>query len=308
MPKISVVIPTYNAAQYVGEAIESVLNQTFKDYEIVVVDDGSTDNTEELLQKYVDRIRYIKQKNGGEGAARNRGIREAHGEWVAFLDADDLWLPHKLKVQMEFVEQHPDVDFIYGDTSVFDSNRVLSKSVFSERQPHEGRIIKNLLRENCVPILSVIARKKCFEKSGLFKEGMKYCTDYEMWLRFAKYFKFGYVNEVVASCRKHEKGVSQNMEQMHKTHLNILNTTLKDMKIPYAAADRIRSFNYFKNGYLCFEKKNKDASKNFFLSILNNPFYLKSWVYLFLSMLPSEIIIFLKKIKKYWKSIYLKYF
>jgi len=298
MPKVSVVIPTYNAAQYIGETVESVLNQSYKEYEIVVVNDGSTDNTEQVLQKYGNRIRYIKQTNGGEGAARNRGIREAHGEWVAFLDADDLWLPHKLKVQMEFAAQHPDVDLIYGDASSFDINGVLTKSMFKERRPYEGYVINNLLVENFVPVLSVIVRKKCLEKSGLFKEGMKHCTDYEMWLRCAKFFKFGYVNEVIVSYRIHEKGISQNIEEMHKAHLSILNTALKDMKIPYATAARIRGFNYFKFGYVCFEKKHKDASKNFFLSILNNPFYLKGWVYLFLSILPNAVIVFLKKIKK----------
>jgi len=298
MPKVSVIIPTYNCARYVPEAVESVLHQTYQDYEVIVVDDGSTDNTEKVLQKYRDKIRYIKQKNSGVAAARNTGIREAHGEWVAFLDADDLWLPLKLKIQMEFSDRHPDVDFIYGDASSFNSNGVLTKSMFSERQPHEGNVIKNLLSENFIPILSVIARKKCFEKAGFFKEGMKYSEDYEMWLRVAKFFKFGYITEVVVSYREHEKSASQNFEKMHAAHLDILNAYLKDPRIPYVAAAKIRGFNYFKFGYVCFEKKHKDARKNFFLSILNNPFYLKSWVYLFLSTLPSGIIVFLKKIKK----------
>ena len=107
MAKVSVIIPTYNRAEYVTHAIDSVLAQTYTDYEIIVVDDGSADNTKDVLLPYMDRIRYIYQENAGLSAARNTGIKAAKGDWIAFLDSDDEWLPGKLAVQMRAVERHP---------------------------------------------------------------------------------------------------------------------------------------------------------------------------------------------------------
>lgn len=110
MPKISVIIPTYNRAHYVSQAIDSVLAQTFTDYEILVIDDGSIDNTKEVLQSYLDKITYIYQENKGVSAARNTGLRLARGEWIAFLDSDDIWLPEKLEVQFNDVCCHGNID------------------------------------------------------------------------------------------------------------------------------------------------------------------------------------------------------
>ncbi|MCK4819314.1 glycosyltransferase family 2 protein, partial [bacterium] len=107
IPNVSVIIPTCNRAEYITQAIDSVLAQTYTDYEIIVVDDGSTDNTKEVMEPYMDRIRYIYQENAGVSAARNTGIKAAKGDWVAFLDSDDEWLPGKLAVQIRAVERHP---------------------------------------------------------------------------------------------------------------------------------------------------------------------------------------------------------
>ncbi len=129
------------------------------------------------------------------------------------MDSDDLWLPHKLEIQIKFSEQHPDLDFIYGDAYSFRDETILTKSMFSERPPYKGRVLKKLLVENFIPVATVMVLKKSFEKSGFFKEGMQYCTDYEMWIRLAKFSKFGYVNEVVAGYRIHDKNVSSNMKK-----------------------------------------------------------------------------------------------
>ena len=108
MPKVSVIIPTYNCAHYLGQAIESVIGQTFRDFEIIVLDDGSTDNTSEIAGKYGNAIRYIRQANGGLPAARNRAIEASTGEFVALLDSDDWWAPTKLRRQLDFMAWHPE--------------------------------------------------------------------------------------------------------------------------------------------------------------------------------------------------------
>src|SRR5437867_1708261 len=120
MPKVSIVIPTYNYGRYVVEAVESVLNQSFQDREVIVVDDGSTDDTRERLERFRGRIRYIYQRNKGLPAARNTGIRAARGAYVAFLDSDDLWLPEKLALQVPILDTRQQVGMVYTDAHLFD--------------------------------------------------------------------------------------------------------------------------------------------------------------------------------------------
>src|SRR3989304_595361 len=114
MPRVSVIIPTYNTAHYIAPAVESVLGQTYQDTEIIVVDDGSTDNTRTVLTPYMDRIQYIVQDNKGRSEARNRGIHQSQGEFIAFLDADDLWLPDKLSQQVAALDEHEQAVLAYG--------------------------------------------------------------------------------------------------------------------------------------------------------------------------------------------------
>src|SRR5579864_8740685 len=114
-PQVSVVIPAYNAARFLGDAIQSVLNQTYSNFEVVVVNDGSTDDTESVVRSFGDRLFYVKQANKGVSAARNEGIKRARGQYVAFLDSDDVWLPTKLAEQIPFLEQNPEVGLVYSD-------------------------------------------------------------------------------------------------------------------------------------------------------------------------------------------------
>jgi glycosyltransferase involved in cell wall biosynthesis len=126
---VSVVIPSYNSAHHISETLESVFSQSYRPHEIIVVDDGSTDDTRAVLEKYSDRIIYVYQKNAGEPAARNTGIRRASGEFIAFLDADDLWLPNKLTLQMDYFEKHPEVDLVYTDMKQFNENGIVHESI-----------------------------------------------------------------------------------------------------------------------------------------------------------------------------------
>src|SRR4030042_587586 len=120
MPKVSVIITTYNRVHFVCEAIDSVLNQTFKDFEIIVVDDGSTDNTKEALKRYSKNIFYIYQSNKGRSQARNTGLKVAKGDYIAFLDDDDIWVPHKLEKQVAFMDSNPNIGLVHTITEVID--------------------------------------------------------------------------------------------------------------------------------------------------------------------------------------------
>lgn len=200
MSKVSVIIPTFNSAHLVGQAIKSVLEQTYSDFELIVVDDGSKDKTGEVLASFGDRIRVITQENKGVAVARNVGIENATGEYIAFLDADDVWLPSKLDLQVKLLQQNPEVSIIYGDAYMADENGQIFNSIIAR---HRGRILATLLQKNVVgnPSL-VILRKACFSEVGLFDPQFKTLEDWDMWLRLATRFQFGFVPQPLIVIRE----------------------------------------------------------------------------------------------------------
>ncbi len=203
--KISAIIPTYNCGRYIAEAIESVLGQTLLPQEILVVDDGSTDCTPQALEPYRSRIRYFYQDNRGEPAARNCGIHHATGELIAFLDADDLWLPEKLQLQMEYIVEHPDCGLVYTDMKIFNESGIVHESVkeWLGMTLPTGRIFPQLFWETLFGSGTVVCRRACFEEVGLFDETFQIGSDYEMWLRMARRFEFGCVDMPLLMYRQH---------------------------------------------------------------------------------------------------------
>src|SRR5579872_3523283 len=193
---VSVIIPAYDSERYVADAVRSVLAQTYRPYEIIVVDDGSTDGTARALEAFGGEIRYLHQDNRGEPAARNTGMRAATGEYIAFLDSDDLWLPQKLELQMAYFAVHPACAFVYSDMSTFDENGVMDASVkvrFNITFP-SGNIFRALFRETLFGSGSVVFRRTCLEKVGYFDEDFLVGSDYEMWLRIALHYECGVVD------------------------------------------------------------------------------------------------------------------
>lgn len=188
-PCVSVIIPAYNIASFVGEALESVLSQSFSDYEIIVVNDGSPD-TEELersLAPYLDRIRYLKQENQGAGAARNAGLKVATGDYVAFLDGDDIWYPTHLSEQVALIESGRGYDLVYADAVNFGEPSSEGRRSM-ETNPSEGEAnFKSILAGRCCVVTSaVVARRQPIIDVGLFDETLRNSQDFDLWLRLAK--------------------------------------------------------------------------------------------------------------------------
>jgi len=182
MPTVSVIIPTYNRSRKLIRAVRSVLNQTFKDYEILVVDDGSGDDTYEALTLYMPLIQYIRQPvNRGVSAARNAGIKSAAAPWIALLDSDDYWLKEKLHVQMEFVEQNPGTVACQTE-EIWKRNGRRVNPKRRHRKP-SGHIFAQSLKLCLVSPSSVILRKSLFDEVGLFNETLPAAEDYDLWLR-----------------------------------------------------------------------------------------------------------------------------
>jgi len=189
---VSVVIPTYNRYTLLKRAIESLLAQTYSVDEIIVVDDGSTDNTKDI-QKDFPEIIYIYQKNSGVSCARNVGIQRAKNEWIAFLDSDDEWHKEKLEKQLAFHKQNPDILMSYTD-EVWIRNGQRVKIPKKYKKIGEDVFCENLSYCNIAPS-SALLHRSLFEKVGMFDENMEVCEDYELWLRIALREKIGLVRE-----------------------------------------------------------------------------------------------------------------
>src|SRR5262249_43381146 len=182
-----------------------VLAQTRLPDEIVVIDDGSTDETAAAVRPYLNRIRYIYQENRGEPAARNRGIQVSTSAYIAFLDGDDLWVPNKLELQLEYLKQHRVCALVYSDMSTFDENGTIDASVkerFKMQLP-SGRMFVDLLKRPIFGSGTVVVRRDCFKQLGGFDEELLVGSDYEMWLRIAREFEIGAVDLPLLKYRYH---------------------------------------------------------------------------------------------------------
>jgi len=189
-PAVSVIIPAYNVAPFIAEALDSVLAQSFKDHEIIVINDGSPDTPEleRALEPYREHIVYLKQNNRGAAAARNTGLYVARGEFVAFLDADDWWLPGFLHVQMQFIKQHEGCDLVYADAMIFGDSPLAGKT-FMETAPSKGAVtFESLITARCNVITSgVVARRQVIMDVGLFDEELLRAHDFDLWLRVVRH-------------------------------------------------------------------------------------------------------------------------
>ena len=220
-PTVSVIIPAYNAAKYIGEALDSVFHQTFASHEVIVINDGSPDTheLERKVQAYPARIQYIKQENRGAAAARNAGLRVAKGEFVAFLDADDTWSPNFLERQIEFLERSK-ADLVYSD-ALLTGETPLAGRTFMDVQPSRGEVTPQSLLDITTTVLTsvVLARKKPIIEVGLFDETMKRGHDFDLWLRLAKSgFRFAYQRQILAEHRLIEDGLSgDTLSQLERT-------------------------------------------------------------------------------------------
>ena len=180
-PTVTVVIPTYNRMGLLSRALTSVARQTRPPDEVVLVDDGSTDDTERLIRRQFPDVRYLQQENRGVAAARNRGIREAKGEWLAFLDSDDEWLPHKLERQLDAVREEP--EFSLCHTNEIWIRRGKRVNPLKKHAKSGGYIFKKCLPLCVISPSSVLIHRSLFEQVGLFDESLPACEDYDLWLR-----------------------------------------------------------------------------------------------------------------------------
>ncbi len=219
LPLVSVIMPTYNGERMIGEAIESVLAQDFRDLELIVVDDSSTDGTAAIVHRYTaddPRVRYVLQqpRTGGPGPARNVGLRAARGRYVAFLDHDDLWLPGKLALQAAYLDAHPETALYFTQMYAEEDGR---RTVW----PWDGLRYSylELFRGDVIPILTVLVRRECVEAVGGFSDDIAMSEDYDLWLRLGQRYAFHFEPGPTAVWRSVGSNLSQQKVRMRQATL-----------------------------------------------------------------------------------------
>jgi len=239
VPEVSVVVPAFNAAAYLPAAIRSVVDQGVSDLEIVVVDDGSTDGTERLMEAQAGPVRYLRQPNQGVAVARNRGIEVSRGRYVAFLDADDTWLPRKLERQLARLAGQP-ARLCYSAFVVVDS-RMAPREV--RRSRRRGTALEDLLTLGNVvgSICTVLCERELLQAGGGFDPTLSQCADWDMWVRLAARTEFLYLDEPLVTYRQHEANMSRNAHLLETDSRRVLDKGFAMAELPPALRGRRRS-------------------------------------------------------------------
>ncbi|MFA5014770.1 MAG: glycosyltransferase [Actinomycetota bacterium] len=301
-PKISVIIPCYNSARYLPSALDSVFSQTYQDFEVIAIDDGSTDSTREVLDiflsKYPDKLRYLYQQNQGPSAARNKGIRHSKGEYVAFLDTDDIWLKEKLELQVKALSGTK-AGLVYTDYYIED---MISGESFSHRcRPfNRMKFKKEFLLDNQISTPTLLIEKKCFEISGVFDESLHVAEDWDLWYRLFKVTDFVHLPYFLVKVRVRSGSQSSDPVRNLRNDLLFLEKIFADPAIKNRVVLKAQaySFRYYKAAIAYKDIRNR---KGVILCCLKSlfifPFGLfnKKFLYLLLwSVLGERLILRLR--------------
>ena len=287
-------MPAYNARPFIEESIRSVLSQDYANIELLMIDDGSSDGTPEVAHEFGKQVTVLRQKNGGPAAARNRGIAAATGEFIAFLDADDVWLPGKVAAQVQYLQNHPEVGVVFGrwhcnQGSVFGAapirvNVAESAELVSQ---HSGWIYTELLLDSVIHIITAMVRRSVIESVGNLDESLRTGEDYDFWLRVSRKFRIDQLNQTLANYRIHASSTTQVPRKENNEYKVLLKTLATygragpdDVPVDGEALRR-RFFQLcFGHGYLHIRAGDpKVAQESFRAAFHYAPFRPKVWLY-----------------------------
>lgn len=244
-PLVTIITPTYNRSEFILEAVESVIKQSYPHFEFLIVDDGSTDNTVELLQPYLkdERVRLFQQENRGQSVARNVALADAAGEFICFLDSDNYWPLDKLESQIRIFEKHPEVDVLYGDNVIInEQGKEISRKNMSR---YSGRIAARMIQDNCVAMNTTMARRRCFDEMGGMSGKRRVADDYDLWLRFSARYEFRYEPEYWAWYRVMEDQISSDKTQRFKVNEAIIHDFRREYPEALSTRDFDKGFAHF---------------------------------------------------------------
>lgn len=308
-PTVSVIIAVLNCADTIERAVESALAQTWTDYEIIVVDGGSTDGTLEKLRPYGGRIRLMAQTGKGVSNARNEGIKASRGEYIAILDADDEWLPEKLKVQMAYLQDHPETDMVFSDVYWYDVNGEFKGRVYKAPGVDfsTGRVFDRIFEDNFISTGTTLIKRGCFEEAGFFDETIFYAEDTELWLRMAYIFRIGYLAEPLIKYRLRPASRILEFEKHYQAKIRFLEEFVDVHSDYFKNRRRVKNLGlgktYFNFAYRYFESRRPRPARRYFLKSLRYlPLRPRAWIYFLASNFPPPLLEFIRKAKN--KSVF----
>ncbi|MFO7891418.1 MAG: glycosyltransferase [bacterium] len=270
LPFISIIIPTFNRKSRIITAIDSVLRQTYQNFELIIIDDGSTDNTEKAIKSYENKVKYFYQTHRGVSAARNSGIQKSKGDYICFLDSDDEWVENKLETQVTLVRSDPQIKICYTDEIwIRNGVRVNPKKI---HQKYSGRIYQRCLPLCIISPSSVMIHRDVFEQAGRFDPQMTVCEDYDLWLRISHHYPVTFIPQpLIIKKGGHEDQLSQKFWGMDRYRVKAMekmlqkdNLSLKDKKATIKMLQR--KCDILSNGFL---KRGKKQQAEYFISLKN---------------------------------------
>ena len=308
-PLVSVIIPAYNAEKWINETIESVLSQDYESLEVIVVDDGSTDGTGLIVGRFEQRVRYIHKLNGGQGSARNAGIKKSKGKYIAFVDSDDLWASNKISSQMTFLA-NTNLQWAYCDAIAFDDVTRKHLFKFSDKSKQfEGNILEPLFLSCFIQSPTPIVHRNIFDIVGYFDESreLKNREDWDMWLRIAIKYPVGKIASPLTYYRVHKSSVTGGEDPIRRLngHLAVIEKIVGlESKLSNLKKNRI-AICYIDAGLmLALEGRVALASKIFKSAILTNPKNLKAYPYLLMCLLGRRVVLALISLKSLVSRFY----
>jgi len=284
VPKVSVLMPSFNYARYLPASIESVLSQSYSDLELIITDDCSTDESREIVEQWrrLDRrvVPVLHDVNHGLARARNSGLAVSSGEFIALCDADDLWMPDKLKTQMECFQAQPELGLVHSDSAIIDGDGKLTGERFSsllhrKGQATSGNLFEVLCERNFLCVPTVILRREAIQYAGGFEESLRSLEDWVCWTKVSRKYPFLYIEDALVQYRIHGAGLSSNPKGMATNRVKAFRFLLESFSdIP----PRLRSKMLYSLGVSYLEiKDTRDAVRAFVDSIRANPLHLRSW-------------------------------
>ena len=312
MPRVSVIIPTFNCARFLGRAISSSLAQTYADYEIILVDDGSTDETRDVVAQFGGKVRYFYQANQGPTRARNFALSKASGELIAYLDADDMWYPNKLEQQVAFLDEHKECGLVHSEITVIDEwDRVIHRRSDWERKLSvpQGYCTKDLLHRNHIALVAVLERRECLEKTRRFDERVQGVSDYFQWILVAmEGWAVGYIDQPLAFFRWRSGSLQSNRRRALDELVTMLGILLGEkslaLRFGREAAGIARSRLYALQSELAYldriEGRTGDARRRVVRLIRDWPQEATLYVELLKACVPTALATRLRRLRDSW--------
>jgi glycosyltransferase involved in cell wall biosynthesis len=288
---VSIIIPCYNSRLYLARAIESALSQIYSDFEVIIIDDGSTDETRDIAFRFrrEEQVRYFHQDNRGLSSARNFGLRVSRGKYVALLDADDIWLPNKLNKQIDYFNRFAHCGMVFTDYSTFNVEGVIANTRNDDRHTGTVSYEQLLLRSNFIYPSTVLIRRDVFDRCGYFDESLKSIEDYDMWLRIAQQFEIRGVRESLTKIRIHESNMSGNVPRMLAYECKVVSKHRNNLSW-FAFRRRLAKIYFLNADRYVHQRRRGNAIGLFFKGILLYPFLFVDMTVFFIKMALGGVL------------------